>query len=264
MLKQPLASIHSDAQIADGVQIDPFAVISGDVVIEEGTWIGSHAVIQDGARIGKNCKIFPGAIISTIPQDLKFQGEYSLCEIGDGTTVREYATINRGTSWAGATRIGKNALIMAYVHIAHDCMIGNNVILTNACNLAGHVVMEDFARLGGMCGVHQFVRIGRHAMVQGHCSVLKDVPPFALAGRKPLRYTGVNSVGLRRAGFQNQEITTIQDIYRHLYATGNNSNGLKRIEDEINDSPFREEILEFVRSSERGIIRGYGTPDEES
>lgn len=263
MLKQPLASIHSDAQIAEGVQIDPFATIAGDVVIEEGSWIGSHAVIQDGARIGKNCKIFPGAVISTIPQDLKFQGEDTLCIIGDHTTIREYATINRGTAWSGRTEIGKHVLIMAYSHIAHDCVIGDRVIITNACNLAGHVVMEPYARLGGMCGVHQFVRIGRHAMVQGASAVFKDVPPYTLAGRNPLRYTGVNSVGLRRAGLSNEDIAEIQDIYRHLYAGGNNSNGLKRIEDELSESSFRKEIMDFVRDSERGIIRRSGQLEEE-
>lgn len=263
MLKNPLASIHSDAQIADNVQIDPFVMIHKDVVIGEGTWIGANAVIQDGARIGKNCKIFPGAVISTIPQDLKFQGEQSTCEIGDNTIVREYATINRGTSYSGKTVIGSNVLIMAYVHVAHDCIIGDNCILTNACNLAGHVVMDEYARLGGMCAVHQFVRIGRNVMVQGGSMVIKDVPPYALAGRNPLRYMGTNSIGLKRLGFSAESLKEIQRIYRELYTGGNNAKGILRVEAEIPKSPIRDEILSWVGKSDRGIIRGYGSMDQD-
>lgn len=263
MLKQPLASIHSDAQIADNVEIEPFVTIHKDVVIGEGTWIGANAVIQEGARIGKNCKIFPGAVISTIPQDLKFQGEYTTCEIGDNTVVREYATINRGTSWSGKTVIGSNVLIMAYVHVAHDCVIGDHCILTNACNLAGHVVMEDHARLGGMCAVHQFVRIGRHVMVQGGSMVIKDVPPFALAGRNPLRYMGINSVGLKRQGYTADTLMEIQNIYREIYTGGNSANGIKRAESGLPASAIRDEILDWIRQSERGIVRGYGSFEEE-
>jgi len=262
-LIHPLSSIHRDAQIAPGVRVGPFTTIHKDVVIGEGTVVGSNAVIQEGARIGKNCQIFPGAVVSSAPQDLKFAGEYTTCEIGDHTVVREYATINRGTSESGRTVVGAHGLIMAYSHVAHDCVLGNNVILANACNLAGHVIIDDHARLGGMCAVHQFVRIGRNVMVQGGSLIMKDVPPYALAGRRPMRYLGVNSIGLKRLGMDASQINHIQNIYRQVYSSGNAGNGIKRVENDIKESAIRDEILAWVRNSKRGILRGYGNIEDD-
>jgi len=257
-MKQPLAYIHPEAQIADNVVIEPFVTIDKNVVIEEGTRIGSNVTILEGAHIGKNCKIFPGAVISAVPQDLKFRGEKSIVKIGDNTTIRECATVNRGTAAKGVTQIGNNCLIMAYSHIAHDCLIGNNCIITNACQLAGEVVVDDFAILGGMSAVHQFVHIGKHVMIQGGSLIGKDVPPYVKAGRLPLSYAGVNSIGLRRRGFSNETIRDIQETYRYLYLSGlNNSDAVERIEAELPATKERDEIILFVRNSKRGIVRGY-------
>lgn len=257
-MKQPLAYAHPDAQIADNVVIEPFVTIDKNVVIEEGTRIGSNVTILEGAHIGKNCKIFPGAVIAAVPQDLKFKGEKSLVRIGDNTTIRECATINRGTAAKGITEVGNNCLIMAYAHIAHDCSVGNNCIITNACQLAGEVVVEDYAILGGMTAVHQFCHIGRHAMIQGGSLIGKDVPPYVKAGRLPLAYAGVNSIGLRRRGFENDKINEIQDIYRILYQSKLNvSDAISRIEAEMPASRERDEIILFVRNSKRGIMKGY-------
>ncbi|GHV65067.1 acyl-[acyl-carrier-protein]--UDP-N-acetylglucosamine O-acyltransferase [Bacteroidia bacterium] len=257
-MKQPLAYVHPDAQIADNVVIEPFSTIDKNVVIEEGTRIGSNVTIMEGAHIGKNCKIFPGAVISAIPQDMKFKGEKSIVIIGDYTVVRECATINRGTAAKGTTQIGSHCLIMAYSHIAHDCTIGDNCIITNACQLAGEVVIDEFAILGGMSAVHQFVHIGKHVMIQGGSLITKDVPPFVKAGRTPLSYFGVNSIGLRRREFTNEKINEIQDIYRILYQSGmNNSDAVERIEATMPASKERDDIILFVRSSKRGIMKGY-------
>lgn len=257
-MKQPLVYVHPDAQIADNVVIEPFVTIDKNVVIEEGTRIGSNVTILEGAHIGKNCKIFPGAVIAAVPQDLKFKGEKSLVRIGDNTTIRECATINRGTAAKGITEVGNNCLIMAYAHIAHDCSVGNNCIITNACQLAGEVVVEDYAILGGMTAVHQFCHIGRHAMIQGGSLIGKDVPPYVKAGRLPLAYAGVNSIGLRRRGFENDKINEIQDIYRILYQSKLNvSDAISRIEAEMPASRERDEIILFVRNSKRGIMKGY-------
>ena len=257
-MKQPLAYVHPDAQIADNVVIEPFVTIDKNVVIEEGTRIGSNVTILEGAHIGKNCKIFPGAVIAAVPQDLKFKGEKSLVRIGDNTTIRECATINRGTAAKGITEVGNNCLIMAYAHIAHDCSVGKNCIITNACQLAGEVVVEDYAILGGMTAVHQFCHIGCHAMIQGGSLIGKDVPPYVKAGRLPLAYAGVNSIGLRRRGFENDKINEIQDIYRILYQSKLNvSDAISRIEAEMPASRERDEIILFVRNSKRGIMKGY-------
>ncbi len=257
-MKQPLAYVHPAAKIADNVVIEPFVTIDKNVVIEEGTRIGSNVTILEGAHIGKNCKIFPGAVIAAVPQDLKFKGEKSLVRIGDNTTIRECATINRGTAAKGITEVGNNCLIMAYAHIAHDCSVGNNCIITNACQLAGEVVVEDYAILGGMTAVHQFCHIGRHAMIQGGSLIGKDVPPYVKAGRLPLAYAGVNSIGLRRRGFENDKINEIQDIYRILYQSKLNvSDAISRIEAEMPASRERDEIILFVRNSKRGIMKGY-------
>jgi UDP-N-acetylglucosamine acyltransferase len=256
---QPLAYIHPNAKIARGVTVDPFAVIHGDVEIGEGTWIGSNVAIMDGARIGKNCRIFPGAVIAAIPQDLKFEGERTTVEIGDNVTIRECVTINRGTNDRMTTRVGDHSLIMAYVHLAHDCLVGSHCIIANAVNMAGHVVVGDYAVIGGMSAVHQFVHIGSHVMISGGSLVRKDVPPYVKAGREPLSYAGINSIGLRRRGFSNEAITAIQDIYRILYVSGlNTSDALARIEAEMPATSERDEIILFIQNAKRGIMRGYG------
>ncbi len=254
----PLAYVHPDAKIGENVSIEPFAVIHHNVEIGDGSWIGSHAVIYEGARIGKNVKIFNGASISTIPQDLKFKGEVTETFIGDGTSVREFVTISRGTADKLKTIVGKNCLIMAYAHVAHDCTIGNNCILGNSVQVAGHVVIDDWAIISGTTAVHQFSRIGSHVMVSGGSLVRKDVPPFTTAGREPLSYCGINSVGLRRRGFSNEKINEIQDIYRYIYFRGlNHSKAIELILEETPPSEERDQIVSFIQSSERGIMKGF-------
>jgi len=257
-MNQPLAYIHPEANIADNVVIEPFATIHKDVKIDQGTWIGSNVTIMEGARIGKNCKIFPGSVISGVPQDLKFAGEKTTAEIGDNTIIRECVTISRGTVERHRTIIGSNCLIMAYVHIAHDCHINDRVILANCVQLAGHVMVDDFAIIGGSTAVHQFVKIGAHVMVAGGSLVRKDVPPFVTAAREPLSYAGINSIGLRRRGFTNDKINEIQEIYRMIYLRGqNNSKALDNIQMEMSSSKERDEIINFVRNSDRGVMKGY-------
>jgi len=257
-MKQPLAYVHPEANIAENVVIEPFVSIDKDVIIGEGTRIGSSVTIMPGVRIGKNCRIFPGAVIGAAPQDLKFRGEYSTVEIGDNTTIREFVTINRGTVAKGKTVVGSNCLLMAYVHVAHDCIVGNDVILVNNTQLAGEVIIDDFAILGGMTAVHQFVRIGSHVMVSGGSLVRKDIPPFIKAGREPLSYVGINSIGLRRRNFSNEKIREVQEIYRYIYQKGLNiSQAVEIIEAEMPASTERDEVLLFIKDSKRGIIRGY-------
>lgn len=257
-MRQPLAYIHPDAQIAPNVVIEPFVTIDKNVVIEEGTRIGSNVTIFEGARIGKNCNIFPGAVISGVPQDLKFHGEDSVAIIGDNTTIRECVTVNRGTASKGKTAIGSNCLIMAYCHVAHDSILGNNVIMSNAVQVAGEVQIDDFAIIGGGSLIHQFCHIGSHVMIQGGSHINKDVPPYVKAGRNPLSYAGINSIGLRRRGFTNEAIRDVQEIYRFLYLSGlNNSDAIERIEAELPASKERDDIILFVRNSQRGIIKGY-------
>ena len=257
-MKQPLAYIHPDAKIAPNVVIEPFSVIDKNVKIEEGTWIGPNVNIFEGARIGKNVKIFPGASISAIPQDLKFSGEDTNAVIGDNTVIRECVTISRGTKDKFKTKIGNNCLLMAYVHIAHDCNIGDHCILVNAVQIAGHVDIEDYAIIGGASAIHQFVKIGAHAMVSGGSLVRKDVPPYTKAAREPLSYSGINSIGLRRRGYSSDKIIEIQEIYRQIYLRGkNNSMALDILELEMKPSKERDEIIRFVRSSDRGIMKGF-------
>ncbi|MDR1861096.1 MAG: acyl-ACP--UDP-N-acetylglucosamine O-acyltransferase [Bacteroidales bacterium] len=256
-MKQPLAYVHPEAKIADNVVIEPFVSIDKDVVIGEGSRIGSNATILPGVRIGKNCRIFPGAVIGAIPQDLKFKGEYTTVEIGDNTTIRECVTINRGTAAKGITVVGSNCLIMAYCHIAHDCTVGSNVILVNNTQLAGEVQVDDWAIISGLTAVHQFCHVGSHVMISGGSLIRKDVPPFIKAGREPLSYEGINSVGLRRRNFSNEKIREIQDIYRYIYQNGLNvSQAVEAIEREMPASAERDEILLFIGNSKRGIIRG--------
>lgn len=257
-MNQPLAYVHPQAKIASNVVIEPFVTIHKNVEIGEGTWIGSNVTIMEGARIGKNCKIFPGAVISAIPQDLKYAGEETLAIIGDNTIIREYVTVNKGTKANMETIVGKNCLLMAYVHVAHDCIIGNNCILANAASLAGHIVIDDYAIIGGLSAIHQFVHIGAHVMVSGAAKVLKDIPPYTKAARDPLSYVGINSIGLRRRGFSTERISAIQEIYRIIFLKHYNvSQALAIIEAEIPATPDRDEIISFVSSSSRGIMRGY-------
>ena len=262
-MNQPLAYIHPEAKIAQNVVVEPFSTIYKNVEIGEGTWVGPNVTIMEGARIGKNCKIYPGSVISAAPQDLKYKGEPSTVIIGDNTVIRECVTINRGTAMdKNTTNVGDNCLIMAYVHIAHDCIIGNNVILVNSVQLAGHIEIQDFAIIGGTTAVQQFVKIGAHAMVGGGSLVRKDVPPFIKAAREPLTYAGINSIGLRRRGFSNEKINEIQEIYRTLFLSGlNYSKALDKIELEMVPSDERDEIINFFRTSERGVIRGYSQKD---
>lgn len=257
-MKQPFSYVHPDAKVADNVVIEPFVSIDHDVVIGEGTRIGSSVTILPGTRIGRNCNIFPGAVIGAIPQDLKFKGEYTQVVIGDNNTIRECVTINRGTASKGKTVIGNNNLIMAYSHVAHDCKIGNYIILGNNTQLAGEVIVDDWAIISGMTGVHQFCRVGSHVMIGGGSLVRKDVPPFIKASREPLSYVGINSIGLRRRNYSNEKIREIQDIYRYIYQKGlNTAQAVEIIEAEMPATQERDEVLLFVKDSKRGIIRGY-------
>lgn len=257
-MNQPLAYVHPGAKIAKNVVIEPFTTIHNNVVIGDGTWIGSNVTIMEGARIGKNCNIFPGAVISAIPQDLKFQDEETTVEIGDGTTLREFVTINRGTVDRMKTVIGKNCWIMAYCHIAHDCIVGDNCVFSNNSTLAGHITVGDYVVLAGMAAIQQFCMIGSHAFVTGGSLVRKDVPPFVKAGREPLSYVGINSIGLRRRGFSTDKIREIQNIYRILYQKNyNNTQAAEIIEAEMEATPERDEILQFIKNSQRGIMKGY-------
>tara|TARA_B100000497_G_scaffold15170_1_gene17518 strand:+ start:5407 stop:6189 length:783 start_codon:yes stop_codon:yes gene_type:complete len=257
-MNQPLAYVHPGAKIAKNVVIEPFTTIHNNVKIGEGTWIGSNVTIMEGARIGKNCNIFPGSVISAIPQDLKFQDEETTVEIGDGTTLREYVTINRGTVDRGKTVVGKNCLIMAYCHIAHDCIVGDNCIFSNNSTLAGHVTVGNHVILAGMTAVHQFCTIGQHAFITGGSLVRKDVPPFVKGAREPMSYVGINSIGLRRRGFKSEKIREIQNIFRILYQKSyNNTQAVRLIEAEMEATNERDEILQFIKNSKRGIMKGY-------
>ncbi len=257
---QPLAYIHPQAKIANSVVIDPFAVIHKDVEIGEGTWIGSSVTIMDGARIGKNCKIFPGAVISAIPQDLKYAGEQTTAVIGDNTTIREYVTINRGTNDKWETRVGNNCLLMAYCHVAHDCVIGDNCVFSNNTTLAGHITIGDNVVLAGMVAIHQFCKVGSYSFVTGGSLVRKDIPPYVKVAREPLSYTGINSVGLRRRGFSAEKINEIQEIYRVLFVKNNNvTKALDIIEAEFEPTEERDEIINFIRTSNRGVMKSFGT-----
>lgn len=259
MNNHPLANIHPDAKIGNNVIIEPFATIQGDVVIGDNCWIGPGAVIWDGARLGNNVKVYPGASVSSIPQDLKFAGEKTETFIGDNTVIRECVTISRGTSDKWKTVIGKNCLLMAYVHVAHDCLVGDNCILVNAVQVAGHVTIDDWAIIGGASALHQFVKVGAHVMISGGSLVRKDVPPYTKAAREPLAYAGINSVGLRRRGFTSEKIAEIQEIYRYIFQKGlNNLKALDVVRSQIPPSPERDYIIRFIETSDRGIMKGYG------
>ena len=252
-----LASISPETKIGENVFIGPFTTIHEDVIIGEGTKIHSNVSIYPGTRIGKNCEIFPGAVIGVIPQDLKFDGEYTTVEIGDNTTIRECVTIHRGTKDRMTTKIGANCLLMTYVHVAHDCLIGNNVILASYVGLSGHVTIDDFAILEGTVVAQQFVHIGAHAFIGGASLIRKDVPPYIKAAREPLTFAGVNSVGIRRRGFSDEQVREIEDIYRILYVQNNNvSKGKVAVLESLPETTLRSQILDFIDASDKGIIRG--------
>lgn len=256
-MSQALANIHPDAKLGENVKIDPFVTIEADVEIGDGTWIGPNAVIMNGARIGKDCKIFPGAVIAGIPQDLKFKGEETTVVIGDNTTIREYVTVNRGTAAKGTTVVGSHCLLQSYSHVAHDCFLKDRVILGSYAGLAGEVEVDEFAIISPYSAVHQFCRIGRHAFVAGGSLVRKDIPPYIIVANEPLSFAGVNSVGLKRRGFDIDNVNEIQQVFRYIYQRGlNNSQALEAIEKEMDQSAERDEIVAFVKASDRGIVRG--------
>jgi UDP-N-acetylglucosamine acyltransferase len=258
IMNYPMAYVHPTAIIGENVTISPFSTIMNDVEIGDGTWIGPNVTIMEGSRIGKNCKIYPGTVISGEPQDLKYEGEKTLTFIGDNTTIRECVTVNKGTNALGYTKIGDNCLIMATAHIAHDCVIGNNVVIVNSVGLAGHIEVGDNAFIGGYSAVHQFTKIGEHAFIAGATQVRKDVPPYVKAAKNPVSYAGVNAIGLRRKGFTSEEIYDIQGMYRILYQQDNNvSQAIEQILEKFPESPHRDVVLDFINSSERGIMQGY-------
>lgn len=252
-----LASVSKDAQIGQNVRIDPFAVIHEDVIIGNGTRIHSNVALYPGTRIGEDCEVFPGAVVGVIPQDLKFDNENTTVEIGNNTKIRECVTIHRGTSDKMKTSVGDNCLLMTYVHIAHDCQIGNNVILASYTGLSGHVIIDDFAILEGKVAAQQFAHIGKHAFIGGASLIRKDVPPYIKAAREPLTFAGVNSVGLRRRGYSDEQVREIEDIYRTIYVQNSNlSKGIDAVLQSMDKTPLRDEIVGFIQASDKGVIRG--------
>lgn len=249
-------TVHPDAVVGNNVQIGPYTTIYEDVEIGDNCQIANNVTIFPGARIGNGVKIFPGAVVAGIPQDLKFRGEKTYAYVGDGTTLRECVTVNRGTASKGKTVVGENCLIMAYCHVAHDCRLGNRVIMSNATQLAGEVVVDDAAVIGGGSLIHQFCHIGRNIMLQGGALVNKDIPPFVKAAREPISFVGLNTIGLHRNGFSPEDIQAIQDVYRIIYMSDLNvTNAVKLVMEKLPESRYRDEIIDFVTNSERGIIR---------
>lgn len=252
-----MAFVHPEAKLGDNVVVEAFAYVDRNTEIGDGTRLMAHASVLAGARIGKNCTIFPHATVAGVPQDLKFQGEDTVAIIGDNTTIRECATVNRGTASKGFTKVGSNCLIMAYSHVAHDCVLHDHVIVGNATQLAGEIEIDDYAIVSGGSLAHQFSKIGPHVMIQGGSKISKDIPPFVMVGREPITYVGLNIVGLRRRGFSSERINAIQEIYRYLYLSGyNTTQAVERIEQELPASEDRTLIVDFIRSSSRGIVRG--------
>lgn len=251
------AIISENAQIGNNVEIGPYSIVEDDVIIADDCKIGGHVTLAEGTRLDKNVKIFSYASLGTVPQDLKFGGEKTTLEIGENTVIREFATLNRGTNYHKRTVIGKDCLLMAYTHVAHDCIVGNNVILVNCANLGGHVEVDDWVIISGLTPVHQFVKIGKHSMISGGRRVVKDVPPYVIANNEPLAYEGINKVGLRRRGFLNDDINGISDAYRLIYRSGmNRTQALKALEEkfEENRAYYLEEIIDFLKASSRGMI----------
>lgn len=252
-----LASIHPKAKIGKNVTIGPFVTIYEDVEIGDDTFIHPNAIIYPDTIIGSGCKIFPGAIIGIVNQDLKYKGEKSNTVIGNNTVIREYATIHKGTADRMTTKVGNNCLIMAYTHLGHDCIVGNNVIIANNGSLAGHITIEDFAIIEGVVAAQQFVNIGAHSFIAGASLVRKSVPPYIRVAREPLQFIGVNTIGLARRGFDKEVIKQIEDIYRIIFVRGHNiTNALEIVESEIPDSKYRKEILDFIRNQKDGIVKG--------
>ncbi len=252
----PTAIISPKAELGKDVSVGPYTIIEENVIIDDGTWISSSVQLGAGARLGKNVRVFHGAVIGTVPQDLKFGGEESTAQIGDNTTIREYATINRGTNDTGTTKVGSDCLLMAYSHVAHDCSIGNNCILANSVNLAGHIEIDDFAILGGVLPVHQFVKIGAHAMVGGGFRVQQDILPYAMAGGYPMKIVGMNSIGLKRRGFTKESIKAIDQAYKFIFKSKlNTTQAVDQIKSEMEVVPEVQLILDFIERSNRGIIK---------
>jgi UDP-N-acetylglucosamine acyltransferase len=252
-----LASVHPKAKIGNNVTIEPFATIYADVEIGDNSWIGPNSVIFSDTKLGNNCKVFPGASIGAVSQDLKYKGEPSTTVIGNNTVIRECVTIHKGTADRMITKVGDNCLLMAYVHVAHDCMIGNNVIIANSVNLAGHITIQDHVIIEGTVAAQQFITIGAHAFVAGASLVRKDVPPYIRVAREPLQFIGVNTIGLARRGFSKESITQIEDIYRTIFVRGHSvTKALEIVEAEIAESDVRKEILSFIRNSKDGIVKG--------
>ncbi|MCB9357118.1 MAG: acyl-ACP--UDP-N-acetylglucosamine O-acyltransferase [Calditrichaeota bacterium] len=260
----PLAAVSEHARIADDVVIDAFAVVDDDVEIGEGSWIGSSSRLFSGVRVGKRVKVSPMVSLGGEPQDKKFGGEKSNVFIGDDTVLREFVTVNRGTAATGRTTIGANCLVMSYAHVAHDCAIGDQVILANGVQLAGHVTVGDWAILGGLVPVHQFVHIGRHCMIGGGFRVPKDVPPYVLAAGSPLSFMGLNVVGLRRRGFKPEHIAALRETFYVLFRSGlNTSQAVDRIQ-KIGDSfGYADEIVNFIKASKRGLMPGRAKATQE-
>ena len=257
MMNQPLAYIDQAAHVDPTVIIEPFVTIARNVTIGAGTRIGPGATILENTFIGKNCVIFPGAVVGGVPQDLKYAGEETYLYVGDNTVIRECVTIHRGTASKGKTVVGRNCLIMAYCHVAHDCILGDNIIMSNSTQLAGEVVVGDYAVIGGGTLVHQFTHIGQHTMIQGGSRINKDIPPYVTAGRDPICYAGVNSIGMRRRGFTNEQINVVQSIYRLVFQSNYNvSDAVAKVETEMPASAERDEILLFICNSSRGILKG--------
>lgn len=252
----PTAIINPKAELGKDACVGPYTIINEGVRIGDNVQVGANVLIDSGAIIGRNCKIHHGAVLGTPPQDLKFGGEKTFLEIGENTVIREYATINRGTRHRGKVTVGSNCFIMMYAHIAHDCIIGNNVILANSVNIAGHVEVEDYAIIGGVVPVHQFTRIGAHSIIGGGFRVAKDVPPYILAGGYPLRYMGLNLIGLKRRNFPTDTILTLKKACRILFQSEyNTTQAVQKIKSEIEPLPEIKHLLEFIEKSERGIIK---------
>ena len=250
--------IHPEAELGENISIGSFTTIGADVKIGAGTELGSNVTILPGTRIGENCIVHPGAVLGNVPQDLKFNGEYSTAVIGNDTVIRECVTINRGTTENGITKVGDNCLLMAYVHIAHDCLVGDHVIFSNSAQVAGHVEIDDYVICSGNSAIHQFCKIGKHAFIGGAALVRKDVPPFVMAAREPISYCGLNYTGLKRRNFKPEEVNEIHEIYRLLFnSTGTIGKTVELIKEEVPDSVNRKEILDFIARSERGLIKGY-------
>ena len=251
----PLAYVHPEAILGDNNIIGPFCYIDRDTVIGDNNVLQNSVTINVGARIGNGNEIFPGASLSTKPQDLKFKGETTTCQIGDGNSIRENVTISRGTASKGKTIVGNNNLLMENMHIAHDCVVGNNCIVGNSTKFAGEVTIDDNAIISATVLTHQFCKIVSYVMIQGGCRFSQDIPPYIIAGKEPTKYCGINLVGLRRRGFSNELIDSIHEAYRLLYSKGVLKEGIEEIKKNLQITPEIQYIIDFVESSKRGIIR---------